>query len=101
MKLWILRPVGYETSDTQDIKGTPWDPRYDCTFGVVVRAKTEWEARTFADKEGGNEQHQTGGPIDYSPSFHAYVWLDSALTTCVELDPDGEPGVVMVDFHAA
>ena len=52
--------------------------------GCIVRAETAGTARKIAREEAGAE----GG------------WLDAELTTCVELTPEGDAGVVMVDFPA-
>lgn len=43
MKLWLLRPI--------DPHGGLWDPWFDKIFGFVVRAETETEARTLADRK--------------------------------------------------
>jgi len=86
MKLWLLRPV------TGDEEVGPWDPWYDKTFGFVVRAETEEEARAMAEEEGGDENRAGYG-------HRRFVWRDPALTTCEELTQAGEPGVVMKDFQ--
>lgn len=85
MKLWLLRPV--------NDRAQPWtsdagNPRYDVSMGFVVRAETDAEARRLADAHT-KEYELTHG-----------AWLDSALTTCVELPSEGDPGVVMSDFAA-
>lgn len=61
-------------------------PLPDTVIGFVVRADTELSARRFASEECGAE----GG----------FVWLDPALSTCVELTADGDAGVVMADYDA-
>jgi hypothetical protein len=74
----MLRPV----------EGAPeWTPWYDKAFGVIVRADTEEEARDMASECRGDEGKA--------------VWLDESKTTCVELTPDGEKEIIMVDFAAA
>lgn len=93
MKLWILRPM-------EGLKGksNPWEPWYDKAFGFVVRAETEDEARKLANADGGNE---TGPKRNDVYPTGGDPWLDPALSTCTELMPDGEAGVVMKDFAAA
>lgn len=92
MKLWLLRPI--------DENKVPWDPWYDRAFGFVVRAETEEEAREIGDLNGGSEL----GTIMFNADRHAEgrgPWRDSLLSTCEELLPDGDAGVVMRDFAAA
>ena len=75
--LWILRPL--------DSGSHPWRPFYDKMFGVVVRAKTELNAREVAaansEDEGGN------------------VWRNEKLTSCIQLNPDAEDGVILKDVY--
>lgn len=80
MELWILKPLPIPAK-----KDDPWEPWYDKTFGFVVRAISEWDAREIAAKNCGDE-----GDL---------VWLDPAYSACDELTADGEAGVVLVD-HA-
>lgn len=82
MRLWILRPVeGLPKADS------PWEPWYDRTFGFVVRAETESDARAIASEEAGEEG--------------TTVWMEPKYTTCKELLPEGVAGLVMRDFAAA
>ena len=83
MKLWILRPV----ADLPKVDD-PWEPWYDATFGFVVRAKTEKEARVLADQKGGSENQN-----------HETPWLNKKYTTCSELTPSGESEVIIEDRH--
>ena len=87
MKLWLLRPI-------EGLKNSPWEPWYDKAFGFVVRAETEAEARRYADEDGGEETERY-------QQVQRHPWLDAALSTCVELLPEGESGVVIQDFYAA
>jgi len=73
MKLWHLKPV----DDSLD----PWAAWHDCMFGFVVRADSETLARTIAATKAGDE-----GPK---------AWLLAKNSTCEELRPDGQAGVVM------
>lgn len=85
MKLWLLEPLE-DTERNYHQPGSPWDPWYDKAFGFVVRAESEADARALANEEHGDEGD---------------AWLDPALSKCVELTADGEPGVVLRDFAAA
>jgi hypothetical protein len=89
MKLWLLRPLDDLPEDDN-----PWEPWYDKAFGFVVRAETEDEARVISATEGGDENRARRSPTG-SP------WLDPCLSSCIELAPGGEAGVVIMDFCAA
>lgn len=105
MKLWLLRPVGYETDKYGDQSNAlpegddPWEPWYDKAFGFVVRAETEEEARQFAHGEAGDENR--GKFAGTKISNTTTPWLDLRYSTCVELRSDGEAGVIVKDFAAA
>jgi hypothetical protein len=75
MKFYILKPKKY------------WQPWYDKTFGVIVRAENESEARQLASKMAGDEGSE--------------VWLDPSTTVCDILLAEGPPEVIMVDFKSA
>ena len=94
MKLWILRPV--ENLPDGD---NPWDPWYDKTFGFVVRAETEDQAREFAHNEGADENR--GRFLGRVIANTKEPWKDARYTTCIELTTHGEPGVVIEDHRAA
>ena len=92
MRVWILRA-------REDLKAddNPWEPWYDKTFGVVVRAGSEGDARRLANESGGAEvgpirtdEYRTGGD----------PWLDPAYSTCEELTGNGEAGVLLRDLHS-
>lgn len=99
LKLWLLRPVGYEPD--REIPRSPWSPWYDKAFGFVVQAATEDDARRLAGENGGDEVGKKwlgkgkGDEVVYNP------WADPSLSTCVELKPGTEPGVLMTDFASA
>ena len=78
MKLYLLRPK-------ED--NTIWKPWYDKTFGFVVRAESESEARLLASEESGEEGDK--------------AWLDGRYSTCEELTSKGKSEVVIKDFAAA
>jgi hypothetical protein len=86
MKLWLLRPVGYGTDDIDPL----WVPWYDKTFGFVVRAETEAEARTFAQANAGDEK-EIWEPTE--------PWTSAEHSTCVESVALGPAGVVIEDKH--
>lgn len=73
MKLWLLHPINPHEG--------PWDPWYDKAFGFVVRAENETEARAFAANGCGDEGE--------------YPWINAVFSTCIELLPEGEQGVVI------
>jgi hypothetical protein len=85
MKLWLLRPAA-EFEDGNN----PWNPWYDKSFGFVIRAETESEARELAHANAGGEV------FEWSNS-----WKDAKYSTCVELSSEGPAEVVMEDYHAA
>ncbi len=80
MRLWLLRPV-------YDGNAEPWNPWYDKTFGFVVRAETESDARKFASADCGGEGEN--------------AWLDSDYSTCEALTADGTPAVIIKDHARA
>ena len=84
MKLWLLQPAGEAGGF-----GSPFD--YDCSWGFVIRATTEDRARVIAQANGGDEI----GLKKDKP-----IWTDPTITTCVELVPEGDEGIVLEDFHA-
>jgi hypothetical protein len=87
MKLWLLRPVPEDSL---------WKPWYDKSFGFVVRAETESHARKIAEENAGDENRQLG-----DANTERCAWLNATHSTCVELTPDGEPGLIIVDFASA
>jgi len=72
MKLWLLKLLqAYEV-----------DPGiYDAKIAFVIRAESDWAAREIAEDEGFGTQ-----PGD---------WLNPLLTSCVELLPEGDEGVIL------
>ena len=79
MKLYILRPRENNSN---------WEPWYDKTFGVVVRASSVKEAREIASTKGHGDEGST-------------VWLTSKHVICEELKQDGEAGIILKDFASA
>lgn len=89
MKLWLLKARDEELPDDDN----PWNPSYDKTFGLVIRAPSETEARQQAQSITRNEED------DYATATSP--WLDSKYSTCIELVNDGEAAVLMTDFRRA
>lgn len=81
MKLYLLRPI--------DDLSEAWTPWYDKTFGFVIRAKNEHDARLAASLN------------DQSRYLAVDCWLDDKQAYCVELKQDGDPEVIMADEHWA
>jgi hypothetical protein len=53
---------------------------YETALAYVIRARDETEARLFALSEGGAD------------------WYSPHVTTCEELTPEGEMGVIICDY---
>jgi len=85
MKLWLL-------SAREDLKdgNNPWECWYDKSFGFVIRAEDETEARSMADQCGGDEKHT-----------FADAWLSAEYSTCVELTAEGESDIIIDDYRNA
>jgi hypothetical protein len=79
-KLWILRPIA-------NLTWSPWDPWYDKTFGMIVRAVSERSARSIAAENCAEEGEE--------------AWLNSDYSTCIELVFEGNAGVIMRDHASA
>lgn len=88
MKLWILRPIESRKGDA----GYPWKPWYNKSFGAVVAASSEAEARKLAAAEDSSE-------FDLGPESR-HPWLESSWSSCVELRADdyAEPAYIIEDF---
>lgn len=97
MKLWLLRPVR-GLPEVEDPAINPWEPWYDKSFGHVVRAESEHEARQLVVAKHFDED---GFPERIVGDEGPGAWLESSLSTCVELTADGLPGVIITDHHAA
>jgi hypothetical protein len=86
MNIYILTPIATG-------KGTPWHPWYDKTFGVIVSAENEVNARELANEKAGDEN---GSWI----SNDLNVWKDEKFTTCKILESN-KPEVIMVNHAGA
>jgi hypothetical protein len=102
MKLWLLRPVGYDPGDaTEDHhpwfnfnregSGSPWDPWCDKAFGFVVRAESEAAARAIVVLRDTSLRVISG----------EHPWASEKWSTCVELTSDGPVGILIQDFARA
>ena len=94
MKIFELRPV--ENLKNND---NPWEPWYDKSFGFIVRAETEAEARKYADENAGDENR--GEFLSTKTANTTSPWIDEKYSTCVELSGNGEAGMIMQDFARA
>lgn len=86
MKLWLL--TANEELPKDD---NPWEPWWDKTFGFVVRAETEEDAREIAAENGSDEVRDSG----------KQSWLEPKYSTCIELTASGEQGVILEDHRLA
>jgi len=85
VKIFILEPRGDLDNDI-----SPWFPWYDKSFGFVVRASSEENARKLADDAAGYENGITLKVKN--------PWLDEQYSICRELTSDGPEGVIMADY---
>lgn len=60
-------------------------------FDAIVRAETEQEARALLSRR----PLEQGGDLGRHPSVPA-VWTDPARSTCVRLEAEGAPEVLVV-----
>jgi hypothetical protein len=95
MAIWLLEPLD-NLPETEALN--PWCPWYNKTFGLVVRAADENEARRLAD--------ELDGPIrpQHLPSISddmAHPWLHPKWSTCVQILPDGDSEVILTDVWSA
>jgi hypothetical protein len=91
MKLYLLKRTG---------KGPGGE--YDVADGFIVRAEDEQTAREIAAAPigpilGGETEFPIRAWGDEGPE----TWLNPKFSTCEEIIPDGEPGIIIRDFNAA
>ena len=97
--LWLLRPKDYKARAwSGEWGGTAWAPIWDCTYGFVVRAGSEEEARRMAAGHAGDEE--TKDYVDHKRVIIKSPWLDSAQSDCIPLASIGEDEVIIMDFKA-
>lgn len=87
MNIYILKPISTEA-------GSKWHPWYDKTFGMIVSADSEGEARYLANENSCGEDGGWGVDDNYG------VWLNEKQTTCKILEAN-ESEVIMKDFRGA
>ena len=75
--LWILQHANSAT-----------DTGWDYTSGFVIRAASEYQARTIA--QAGTENQTTIKDF----------WTNPEHSTCVPLEPGGVVGIILEDFRA-
>lgn len=94
--LWLLRPVADLPAGDD-----PWEPWFDKSFGFVICAETEQEARRIAHENAGDENRNVF--CQKKTSNTTTPWLDPRYSTCKSLSAarDVAPGLVMQDFHSA
>jgi hypothetical protein len=98
VQLWLLRP----RADVLTRSAHPWTPTFDKIMGVVVRAEDEPCARELAQSQAGHEGLGIYVRFGLSEDEVAEdVWLDPGWTSCEELGPWGEAGVILVDRREA
>lgn len=90
MQLWILKPIDVEND-------RHWNPWYDKTFALVVRAENEQLARQFAAEE---TKYEDEAFEDDSPATSS-VWVDATRTSCEQLGIHGDAGVIIRDKRNA
>ncbi|SDJ24272.1 hypothetical protein SAMN04487867_12972 [Vreelandella titanicae] len=78
MKIFILKLI------------PPFNPGYDVTQGLLIRAESEGDARAMADQktraEYGRPRHRP--------------WMDTRLASCAEMTSEGAAEIVMMDYQA-
>ena len=94
MELWILEPARNLPGDDN-----PWEPWFDKSFGFIVRAETEKEARQIAHKNQGDEG--CGEFLGRKIAESVSPWLDSKYSTCSVLTSEGKAEMIMQDFASA
>ena len=78
MKIYILRPKE---------ECGKWDCWYDKSFGHIVRAIDETQARSLASNESGDEGKE--------------AWLSETYSSCDILTVEGNQEHIMEDFRQA
>lgn len=94
MKLWLLK-----AREDLPVGDNPWEPWYDKSFGAVVRAETEAQARQFAHENAGDENR--GAFLINKVADTTQPWLNSKYSQCEELLQDGTAEMVLQDFKMA
>ena len=91
MELYLLEPKDKYKNDEVDNKENPWSPWYDKTFGFVIAAESEKEARKIADKRN-HKWYSSHGSKHYEG-----LWLDDNYAKCINLKNINDKGIVLSD----
>lgn len=91
MKLFLLKAI------------PPFDPSYDATHGLLIRAESDQHAREMANEATAFDYKKLVGKTEngrgiFEPYDHP--WLDPERTSCDEVAAEGEPGVLLCDYLA-
>ena len=78
----------YADQSEKGLRPSPFYPWYDLSFGFVVIADSEAQARQFCADSAFVEREEN-------------VWLDSKYTTCEELPGALPSGIVLEDYKSA
>lgn len=73
----------------------PFNPGYDVTQGLLIRAECEGDARAMADQKTRAEYEDNS---DWRPRHRP--WMDTRLASCAEMTSEGAAEIVMVDYQA-
>lgn len=95
MKLFILQP-----KPNLPKGDNPWDPWFDKSFGFIIIAETEDEAREIATANCDPEEYLKYY-LSEKVSDTTTPWIDEKYSTCEELLNDRDKGIIMVDFRSA
>ena len=74
------------------------DPFWDEKAGFVIRAESARRAREIADSKGGDENYEYSEVTDEMERI--YPWKDRRMSSCKEITPEGEEGIILIDFRA-
>lgn len=83
MKLWKLQPCNDQIANDDE-----YFPHYVAMYEILVRSETEESARKFAAAHSAKAEM-------YGTAESPDVWLNSAITSCMEISPEGDEAVIM------
>jgi len=88
MNLFLLKIIG--DGDFEDLIHTKYRDfkHYTDTYGYVIRAEGENEARAMA---------RLGAPYEGLGPQDDGWWLDPEVTSCEVIKPEGEPEIILSD----
>ena len=82
MALWLLTPITDPSTDKRMHPSTRWRGR---SFGLLVRAKDEHEARDIAQEQD-----------EFAP--HTSFWTLEDFSFCEMIDLEGESELILADI---